>query len=308
MGYCHLEEENITDVDKMKTILTKGDHISMRGRLKCLGKFYRHHAIVLNIDGEDIRVIEFDYAQCDCSIRRCWCKPDKFKIEENTYPLQNLRDVRKLKYHFPDKTSLSDPEKIIEEAKSIKRKDPKYNVLKYNCEHFCHLACTGVKSSEQAQQCASAGPIIVKWLLRICFLGALTADDILWKESKCRIFIPLLVIIINSLLYVIVEYNLKHKFCVCSCFCIFHKKFCDQCRSDRKTKAKVGFVLLIVCQVSGLGLIIYLGDKHGLPLYALVPISIGVSFMTFILMWFTTLYCQKRNRRKQKGVQDSALV
>lgn len=310
--YCHVTEKKIKNVEELHI----GDHISFNRR-RCFlwcGPLYKHHAIVLNItDSErntankDVELIEFDAQQCNCSSGRCNCSSSKLTIIEKKYTCQDQTEwyngkLQKLIYHFSGNVSLPDAEMIIQNARSIEHDNPSYSLFKYNCEHFCHEACTGVKYSEQTQRVSSCLTFLVKGLVRLCFLGSLLLDDILWKETTCRITVPALIIAVNCILYVILNYNFKHIFVDFSVSRKFiYKKFCSQCKCNRKIETGLGFILLPIGQGLGLWLNIHLNDRYGTPVHYLALISVGISLLTFLVLYCLTKICQRCCQKRNRG-------
>ena len=47
-------------------------------------------------------------------------------------------------------------EEIVEKAREIMKEEPRFNLLKYNCEHFASDAVTGHARSDQVKKLASA--------------------------------------------------------------------------------------------------------------------------------------------------------
>lgn len=311
--YCHVTEEKINNVEQLR----RGDHISIdrTRRILFCGPLYKHHAIVLNVtDNEenpnrkDVKLIEFDAQQCNCSSSKCSCCLNRLTIIEKNYTPQEQSErfngkLQRLNYHFSENVSLPDAETIIQNASSIAQTNPQYSLCTYNCEHFCHEACTGVDYSEQTQRVTSCLTFPFKVLVRLCFLGLFTLDDILWKETKCRITVPALTIAIVCFLYLIMNYNFKHKFVNCSvCKPVIDKKFCDQCKWNRKLQTALGLILLPIGQGLGLWLNIYLSNRFGFSLLYIALISVGVSVITFGFMYFVPKCCERRNREQSNMV------
>lgn len=203
--------ENISD-------LKPGDHIIMAGknsRCNCFGRLfstYQHHSIVAEIISEssdrksgEIRIIGFEDCDHQCA---CNCKSG-VKLREKKKKIHvNFDKVRKIIYN--DKTQTA-TDRLNYARKLNKNKwKNRYNMIFFNCEHFCHTVCAGRKRSRQVERLFRWTCILPRMVLtsfsifiRIVEVLFLSTETLISSKTVDTLSISLVVILAYILFYIL---------------------------------------------------------------------------------------------------------
>lgn len=266
-----------TDVTNLSD-LKAGDHISILGRSsRChtLGWCaYRHHMIVTEIVDRDcasgmIKVIGYE----NCGIRHCNCRKGQHIQEKQVRINVKVDKCRLITYE--DKTLSSDER--VNNARSIAAEEPKYNLICYNCEHFCHDVCTGNSESRQIGRLAEIPYLCCMSSLLLYLIGvSLEVDYLFVKNFDLTWFLTTLAIVTFYCVY------LKCRRCRRVLLCEQSRNFCHRCRKFKNIETVLGIIILLVFQVTHVELLN--AYKRGF----LDPVAIVSVLITIFLIQIAT--------------------